>query len=115
MIFPNQGDLIYIDAEPHAGREEGGHNGNIRRLMVVLSNKGYNKSTGMVVGMMVTSKFKNDQRLYLPISNNQPQIKGSIITYQIPNFDYQARHGKIIGQVSQDLLSELIFRAKNIF
>jgi hypothetical protein len=34
MVTPKQGDLIFIDAEPHAGHEEGGHrpqSGHIRR------------------------------------------------------------------------------------
>ncbi len=48
MVMPQQGDLIFIDVEPHAGHEEGGHNptsGNIRLPLVVLSNDGYNQST----------------------------------------------------------------------
>lgn len=39
-MFPNQGDLIMIDAEPHKGREYGGHNkqlGNIRQIQNTIS------------------------------------------------------------------------------
>ncbi|MEB3365626.1 type II toxin-antitoxin system PemK/MazF family toxin [Lactobacillus sp. R2/2] len=46
MVAPKQGDIIWIDAEPHAGREEGGHNpqsGNIQRPAIVISNNAYNQ------------------------------------------------------------------------
>lgn len=39
-MFPNQGDLTVIDAEPHKGREYGGHDkqlGNIRQIQNTIS------------------------------------------------------------------------------
>lgn len=44
--IPEQGDLIWIDTEPHVGIEEGGFDtrkGNIRRSMVVISRDDDNK------------------------------------------------------------------------
>lgn len=117
MVMPKQGDLIFIDAEPHAGHEEGGHNpekGNIRRPMVVLSNDGYN-STGMIVGMPITSKTMNDMRIYLPIANHESGIQGTIITFLIPNYDYTARHGEIVGKVPASTLNILLERVHHIF
>lgn len=118
MVIPKQGDLIFIDAEPHAGHEEGGHSpehGSIRRPMVVISNTGYNQQVKIVVCMPITSKEKSDRRIYLPIADHGSGIQGNIITFQIPNYDYVARHGEIVGQVSTTLLNELIERAKSIF
>lgn len=118
MNLPKQGDLVFIDAEPHAGHEEGGHNpakGNIRRPMVVISNEGYNSAIGMVVCMPITSKIKKDRRIYLPIADSNSGIKGSVITFQISNYDYQARHGEIVGHVTPRLLNELLLRASQIF
>ena len=62
---PKQGDIVFVDAEPHLGKEYGGHNfnnGNIRRPLIVLSNDDYNEATGMVIGMFVTSSdnFMNE-------------------------------------------------------
>nr|SFZ88458.1 transcriptional modulator of MazE/toxin, MazF [Loigolactobacillus rennini] len=116
MVTPKQGDLIFINAEPHAGREEGGHNpkrGNIRRPMVVLSNDAYNRLTGLILGMPITSKIKTDQRLYLTI--DEKNIHGSIITFQLQNYDFTARKGQIVAHISDHaLLNELINRAKNL-
>ena len=39
-MFPNQGDLIMIDTEPHKGREYSGHDkqlGNIRQIQNTIS------------------------------------------------------------------------------
>lgn len=117
-MTPKQGNLIFIDAEPHVGHEEGGHDpktGNIRRPMVVLSNSKYNQLTGMVVCMPITSKIHLDFRIAVPIRDSASGIQGSIITYQIPNYDFKARHGEIVGYISASTLSKLITMAKNIF
>lgn len=114
----SSGAIIMIDAEPHAGREEGGHNpkaGNIRRPAVVVSRTAYNQQTGFVICMPITSKKKTNQKLYLPIADIESGINGSIITFQTPMYDFHARHGKVIGQVKPTMLHELSKRAKMIF
>jgi len=118
MVSLKQGDIIFIDAEPHAGHEESGHNqehGNIQRPLVVLSNDAYNRQTGMIVGMPITSKVGNDRRVFLPIADVDNGVRGSIITYMIPNYDYNARHAKVVGQVKPSILKELLQRAHQIF
>lgn len=113
-----QGSIIWIDSEPHAGHEFGGHdpaNGNIRRPMVVLSNTDYNKHTEYVIGMLVTHKFFQDRRLYLPILLPGSNTKGSIIMWQIYCYDYRARHGQVTGKVSDKDLKFLINNMKNLF
>jgi len=118
MVMPQQGDIIFIDAEPHAGHEEGGHSpasGNIRRPLVVLSNDGYNRNTKMIVGMPITSRILSDERLYVQVIEPKSGIKGSVITFMIPNYDYVARHGEIVGKVKASMLNELLTRAKSVF
>jgi len=115
---PKQGDLIFIDAESHAGHEEGGHNpqtGNIRRPMVVLSNTKYNQLTGMVVCMPITSKARSNYKLAVPIRDSASGVEGTVITYQIPNYDYEARNGEVVGHISSSMLNKLRELAKSIF
>lgn len=73
------------------------------------------KKVGMVVCMPITSRLKKDRRIYLPIADHPSGIHGSILTFQIPNYDYFTRHGEIVGKVSTALLNNLIERAKGIF
>ncbi|MFC6201936.1 type II toxin-antitoxin system PemK/MazF family toxin [Lactiplantibacillus nangangensis] len=117
-IKPRQGDLILIDSEPHAGHEFGGHDSqkeNIRRPMVVLSNTDYNQHTVYVIGMLITHAFKENRTLYYPLVNPNAKIQGSVIMWQTYCYDYNARHGQIIGQVSDKTLTILLDNLRNLF
>lgn len=44
MDYPKQGDFVFMNAEPHASHEIGGHdlkNNNCRRPYLVLSRKSF--------------------------------------------------------------------------
>lgn len=118
MVKVTQGDLIWIDAEPHAGREEGGHNpqrGNIRRPMIVLSTAAYYDQTGLIIGMPITHrKFKRTDIL-IPINDQTSGIDGSIITYQMPNYDFAGRHGKVAGHMGRELINQLLPIAVGVY
>ena len=93
--FPQQGDVIKITAEPHAGHEWGGHDpkkGNIERHMLVVSATPYNRVTGFIVGMPITTSeiYAKDEH-YKPIlimGNKQTGVKGYVCLYQVLNYDY---------------------------
>lgn len=117
MVNPKQGDLIMIDAEPHVGHEEGGHDpasGNIRRPFVVVSKDQYNVYTGMIIGMPITSKLRVGPT-YVQVADVASGIHGSIITYQMQNYDFSGRHGEIIGKLSPSTVKDLTKRAKQVF
>lgn len=113
MQFPHKGDVIIADAEPHAGHEMGGHNpqqNNIRRHYVVMSTSAYNAATKMFIGMPITtSNYQNNPR-YLPIlinGSNGTGVKGFVVLWQLQNFDYQARNGRVVNRVSSRTLKIL--------
>ncbi|MDF7639938.1 type II toxin-antitoxin system PemK/MazF family toxin [Lactobacillus sp. ESL0791] len=118
VTAPKQGDIIWIDAEPHSGREEGGHNsesGNVQRPAVVISNDAYNQKTGLVVCMLMTHDVnKGNDALYYPIASHDANVVGSVITFQMPNYDFASRHGEIRGHVTPKDLDELLSRAYQI-
>ncbi|VDG25053.1 hypothetical protein [Lactobacillus koreensis] [Lactiplantibacillus mudanjiangensis] len=74
----------------------------------------YNAYTGMIIGMPITSKLRNGP-MYVPIADIASGIHGSIVTYQMPNFDFEGRHGKIIGHLQPKIVKDLLKRAKQIF
>ncbi|KRN78824.1 hypothetical protein BGL34_03895 [Fructilactobacillus lindneri] len=91
---PKQGDIIFIDAEPHSGHEYGGHNEinkNIRRPFLVLSGNYYNLGTGMIAGFPITHK---EPKFSPSIKINTPKIKGYAVA-QILGYDFFARNGTI--------------------
>ena len=113
--YPQQGDLIWIDAEPHAGHEYGGHNANnIRRPMLVVSSTLYNSRSGMVVGFPITSK---DLPLGFDFSLtiNTSKIRGHAIVANILGYDFEARHGEVVDHVNTATLQEAMSAVKDIF
>ncbi|ADX69919.1 MaxF family transcriptional modulator [Lactobacillus helveticus H10] len=120
--FPCQGDIVKIEAEPHAGHEWGGHNpqsGNNERRMLVVSATPYNQQTGFIVAMPITtsSKYEHDKH-YKPIlisGDRNTGVKGYVCLYQVLNYDYEARNGQIMNHVSMQYLDQIIPYVKAIF
>lgn len=121
MKFPRQKDIIVIDAEPHSGKEYGGHSvkaSNIRRHMVVMSATSYSRATGMVLAMPITTseRYAADSR-YLPILINggvSDGVRGYIALWQLQNFDFVSRDGRIINQISDTTYKRLLPYVKDM-
>lgn len=117
--YPKQKDIIIIDSEPHSGKKYGGYScENIRRPMVVVSSNEYNQSTGMVIGMPITSADKSAYPLlFKPImvtNGDGTGIKRYVIMWQLQNFDFYARNGVIVNRVSDSFFSDLQKVVKDI-
>lgn len=120
--IPKQQDIVVIDAEPHSGREYGGHNpktGNIRRHMVVVSSTDYNQATGMIIGMPITTNNKYANKpMFMPIlinGANGTGVKGNIVLWQLQNFDFNARNGVIVNRIDNRSFSKIKLITKDIF
>lgn len=121
MRFPEQRDVVVIDAETHSGREYGGHNkqaGNIRRHMVIMSSSSYTQATGMILGMPITTaeKYANNPR-YFPIllnSGSENGVKGYIALWQLQNYDFNSRNGKIVNQIPEQTYKKLVPYVKDM-
>lgn len=113
MLSIEQGKVYWVDAEPHAGREEGGHSpksGNIRRPVLVISNNRYNIG-GMALVFPITSK-KQKSRYLLPLNLKKPS---QIILTQILGYDMIARKAeksgfRVTGE-QLDYLKQLVVHA----
>lgn len=115
-IAPKQGDLIWIDAEPHAGHEYGGHDKekhNIRRPMLVISSDLYNQRTGMIVGFPITSKVPSGFPGVLKIESNK--VHGYAILTNLLGYDYSDRSGEVVDHLSKALRFKALEAVKDIF
>lgn len=121
MKFPKQRDIVIIDAEPHSGREYGGHapqNGNVRRHMIVMSSSSYTRATGMILAMPITTslRYMNNPR-YFPIlltGGHKSGVKGFIALWQLQNFDFISRNGEVVNQISDKTYKELLPYVKDM-
>lgn len=83
---PARRDMIWIDCNPQAGRE-------MRDLhpLVVLSPRGFNDRTGIVIGLPMTTASYNDSN---PFAIRFAGPKGAvsyILAHQPKSFDWRAR------------------------
>ena len=118
--LPKRYDIVWISAEPHSGREIGGHDSKHQsRPLLVLSKDQYNQS-GFVVGMGITSHnhVKNPvlrKMMIHIISTDKSKIHGFIIPFQIPCWDYLSRNGRIVDHISnKSILRKVNYYLHNI-
>lgn len=118
MLDVHQGDLILIDAEPHAGHEMGGHNpevNNIRRPFLVMSRSNYSDKSGLVVGLAITHVHR-ESPFRFSIVDFESKINGDALLLQLLSYDFIARHGEVIGHIhSQRQFKAILKQVQNIF
>ena len=118
MIDIHQGDIVVVDAEPHAGHEMGGHdpaNNNIRRHFLVVSRHEYNKRSKMICGLAITHKHV-DSPFRFPIIDFESGTNGDALLLQLLTYDFVARNGKVIGHIhDQGQLRKIVQQVRNIF
>ena len=121
MNIPHQYDVLWINAEPHADTEVGGHDpkaGNTFRPFVVCSVYPYNQ-TGSVVGLVVTHHRSSSQPdlddALIPIDTVSHKVSGYIIPFGMYGYDYRARNGRVVDHLSKDTINIIRPVIKDIF
>lgn len=95
MNIPARGDLVWLDFDPQAGREQAG-----RRPAIVLSELEFNERTGFAVVCPITSQSKN-YAFEVPIPEGLP-FTGVVLTDQFKSLDVRNRKIKVVANVSPD-------------
>ncbi|MFC0378632.1 type II toxin-antitoxin system PemK/MazF family toxin [Levilactobacillus acidifarinae] len=90
--------------------------GNSRRPMLVISDEIYNRSTHMVVGFPITSSEIAQTMPAATIMRIEDQsIHGYAVFSGILGYDYQARHGKIVGEINRNSRKKALIAVRSIF
>ena len=98
-FVPERGDLVWLDFDPQAGREQAG-----RRPALVLSPKSYNSKTSLAVICPITSKVKGHPfEVVLPAG----RITGAVLSDQVASLDWVVRRAEKVTKVSDDVLAEV--------
>ncbi|MGO4270099.1 type II toxin-antitoxin system PemK/MazF family toxin [Paenibacillus sp. TAF58] len=95
MTIPARGDLIWLDFDPLAGREQAG-----RRPAIVLSEVDFNQLTGLAFVCPITNQTK-DYAFEVPLPEGLP-FTGAVITDQLKSLDIRKRKIKIVANVPVD-------------
>ena len=96
---PHAGDLIWLDFDPQAGREQAK-----RRPALVVTDRSYNRASGLVLVCPLTSRRK-PYPFALPVTVDK--IEGSVLVDQLKSLDWAARHATFHSRANPVLLAEV--------
>lgn len=80
---PEAGDIVWLDFDPQAGREQAR-----RRPALVLTDQSYNRASGLAIVCPLTSKRK-PYPFSLPVIVDQ--VDGAVLVDHLKSMDWKAR------------------------
>lgn len=97
-----QGDIIRLDFDPQAGREQSG-----RRPALVVSNSSFTQTTRTTA--MVCPITRTDKSLPFHIRlDDRTQTTGVVLCDQAKIFDIQARNYEFVEEAPKDIVLEVV-------
>lgn len=96
---PRAGDLIWLDFDPQAGREQAK-----RRPALVVTDAAYNQASGLVLACPVTSRRK-PYPFALPAVIDK--VEGAVLVDQLKSFDWTARKASFHSKADPALLAKV--------
>lgn len=103
---PEAGDIVWLEFDPQAGREQAG-----RRPAVVLTPEGYNKKTNLLVCCPLTTQIKGYPFEVLVEIDG---VQSAILSDQVKSLDWKIRKAKYKNKVSSAILGEVKAKAKSL-
>ena len=99
--IPQRGDVIWLDFNPQAGREQAG-----RRPAFVVSPAAYNGKVGLALVCPVTSRVKGYPfEVLLPAGL---AVTGVILSDQLKSLDWRKRRAEYLCTVPESTIVEVI-------
>jgi mRNA interferase MazF len=96
---PEAGDIVWLDFDPQAGREQGR-----RRPALVLTDSAYNRASGLAVVCPLTSKRK-PYPFSLPVVVDK--VDGAVLVDHLKSVDWKIRDMKFHSKADPELLSRV--------
>jgi mRNA interferase MazF len=103
---PKAGDLIWLEFDPQAGREQAG-----RRPAVVLTPEAYNKKTSLLICCPLTTQIKGYP---FEVMVEIEGIQSAILSDQVKSLDWKIRKAKYKNKVRPEILAEVRAKAKSL-
>jgi mRNA interferase MazF len=96
---PAAGDVVWMDFAPQKGREQAK-----RRPALVLTERSYNRASGLVVVCPLTSRRKN-YPFALPTVLDQ--VEGAVLVDHLKSMDWAARRASFHSKADSQLLQRV--------
>ena len=111
--IPDRKDIVTLDFEPNKGKEIGKY-----RPALVLSSKGYNKATGLLICCPISTSIRGASTEVLINNLDCPSVVASNL---ITTMDWKERKAKKVAKAPKGVFDEVLARiipligAENIF
>jgi mRNA interferase MazF len=97
--IPHAGDIVWLDFDPQAGREQAK-----RRPALVITDQPYNRASGLVVVCPLTSRRK-PYPFALPTTLDK--VEGAVLVDHLKSLDWTARNATFHSKADAALLSKV--------
>ena len=104
IYIPDRGDIVWLGFDPQLGHEQSG-----RRPTIVLSDKSYNQTVGLMLVCPITSKVKNYP---FEVRIKTDVIDGVILADQIKSLDWRRRDASFIAKSSAETIRKALLLIK---
>ena len=98
-FVPDAGDIIWIDFDPQAGREQ-----SKRRPALVLTDARYNQASGLCVVCPLTSTRKG-YPFEIPVIVDK--VDGAVLADQVKSLDWMVRNADFHSKAAADVLKKV--------
>jgi len=99
--IPAKGDFIILSFDPQSGHEQKGHH-----PALIVSNKAFNKATGLSIVCPITNTNRNIP-FHVAITK-ESSLTGYVMVEQVKSIDYKSRQIKFIEKASENMLAEVL-------
>ena len=103
---PEAGDIVWLEFDPQAGREQAG-----RRSAVVLTPEAYNKKTNLMICCLLTTQIKGYPFEVLVEIDG---VQSAILSDQVKSLGWKIRKAKYKNKVNPGVLAEVRAKAKSL-
>lgn len=107
MAAPDRGDLVWLDFDPQAGREQAG-----RRPALVLSPRPYHQLTHYAIVCPITSR-RRGYAFEVPLPDGLP-ISGVVLADQVKCIDRRVRRIEAIAAAPEALVDEVAAKLRTL-
>lgn len=99
--IPARGDFVVLTFNPQSGHEQKG-----RRPAIIISNKVFNKATGLAVACPITNTDRKVP-LHVPVPA-ESTLSGFIMVEQVKSIDYKTRELKFVEKAPDSVLNAVL-------
>jgi mRNA interferase MazF len=98
--LPDRGDLVHMNFQPSAGREQTGP-----RYAIILSPKKYNRASGLAVCCPITSHVKG-YPFEVPVDGQH--VRGVVLVDHVRSVDFRERNMSFKEHASREVLEGVV-------